>query len=199
MSHFHATPRLFARSLKCNRGFTIVELMTTLAILGIVAALAMPSLTTVVNTNRLAGLSNEVVTVLQTARMESIRRNRRVVICPSTDGATCTTSEQWPGWVTFVDTDRDGDLDGTETILRAEQIPAPSQLWTSSSISSQSRLVFRPDGYVYDKGGTILAGVLSSCLPTSNPAENARDVSLAAGTRISVAKRAVAGGICRAP
>jgi type IV fimbrial biogenesis protein FimT len=194
MSRFSVQP-----PCRRSRGFTLVELMTTIAILAIIAALAMPGFTTLINTNRLAGLSNEVAAMLQTARMESIRRNQRVVVCPSTDGSSCTTAVQWQGWVSFIDADRDGDLDSGETILRAEEVMLPSQLWSSPSISTQSRVVFRPDGYAYDKGGVILAGALSSCLPTTNPPENARDVNIAAGTRISIARRAIADGACTAP
>src|SRR6186997_554415 len=76
-------------------GFSIVELMTVIAILGILAAAAVPGFTTFVNNNRLAAVSNDLTATLQSARLEATRRGVQVHLCPSNDGATCVDSGTW--------------------------------------------------------------------------------------------------------
>ena len=88
------------------RGFSVVELVVTLAVAAIVLASAVPSLGTMVRNNRLASASNELVTALQLARAEATRRGRPVSLCSSDDGATCAASTQgWAGrrWLVFQD------------------------------------------------------------------------------------------------
>ncbi len=192
--------RPFSTSAKAVRGFTLIELMVTLAVLGLLAALATPSFTSIINNNRLAGLSNDVIAMLQTARMEATRRGKRVVVCPSNDGAACTTGDRWNGWVVFEDEDGDAVIDaGNDEILRSEVLREPLQLWTSDNLNDQSRIVFRHDGFAYEKNGTsLLAANITVCIPTDRPEENVRDVSIVTGTRISSARRD-ANGICGEP
>jgi hypothetical protein len=61
------------------------------------------------------------------------------------------------------------------------------------------RISFRGDGTARASDGvTLLAGMLAVCLPTAQPAENVRGVSLAFGTRTTV-RRSNGGGACTTP
>ena len=182
-----------------QRGFTLVELMVTLVVLGIIAAAATPGFMSIVNNNRLASSGNELNATLQSARMEATRRGVRVVVCPSNDGAACSTGARWRGWLTFEDTDGDGELDNGERILRSHVLTEPLELWSSSNVSDDSRIVFRHDGFAYNKDRTqLMAANLRACIRTSQPPTNARDISLAAGGRVAVTP-IDAGGNCAAP
>src|SRR3546814_11649357 len=64
-------------------GFTLIELLVAIAVMAIVLVAGVPGFQALVNGNRLAASSNEMIANLQTARMEAIRRNRRVVVCAS--------------------------------------------------------------------------------------------------------------------
>lgn len=76
-------------------GFTLIELMVTVAIIGVIALVAMPGMQTLINASRIDGATSELASAFQLARSEAVRRNARVTICGSSDGATCATATTW--------------------------------------------------------------------------------------------------------
>lgn len=70
-------------------GFTLVELMITLSVLAIGAAIAYPSFEGVMKSNRVSTATNELVASLSLARSEAIRGSRDSGVCPSADGLEC--------------------------------------------------------------------------------------------------------------
>ena len=185
--------------LRRMRGFTVVELMITLAVAAILFAVAVPSFMTFLNSNRLTGAGNDVVSLLQNARMESLRRGVRVLVCPSNDGLTCSTPDAtgWTGMISFADADANQTPASTE-ILRTQPFTTPLQLRASSNLSADNRIVFRPDGFAYEADGDLMTAMLAVCLPVTTPAQNVRDVVIGTGARIGVLRRN-GGGACAAP
>ena len=92
--------RITFRKPGSSHGFTLVELMVTVSVMVILAAIAMPSMTTMVNNGRVAGQTEELVSALQLARAEAIRRNARVTVCAGT-GIVCSGSTTWGNWTIF--------------------------------------------------------------------------------------------------
>lgn len=181
-----------------SQGFTLVELMVTVAVLAILVAVAVPSFASISNRNRLSALANDVVSSLQTARMEALRRGQRVVLCRSSDGATCSTGNPWNGWIVFTDADGN-NAPGSGDILRADLLRGPSQVWVSPIVSSGGdRVVFSPDAMAYSNGGLLLQARFAACIETTTPRENVSDISIASGSRVSVSRRNAAGQ-CAAP
>lgn len=87
-------------------GFTVVELMVTLAVAAVLIAAGIPSLTAMIQNNQLAAASNALVTAVQLARSEAVRRGRPVTVCSSADGSSCrNASTGWAGqrWLVFQD------------------------------------------------------------------------------------------------
>lgn len=84
------------------RGFTLLELMVTLTVAGMVLTIGVPSFVDLVRNNRAATNVNELLTAFAIARSESIKRGANVSVCRSSDGATCTGA--WSeGWIVFRD------------------------------------------------------------------------------------------------
>ncbi|MFC7300993.1 GspH/FimT family pseudopilin [Cognatiluteimonas weifangensis] len=180
-------------------GFTLVELMIAMAVLAIVLTLAVPGFESVVNSNRLTGAANELVNALQTARMEAIRRNRRIVVCLSdaAGAATPACSALAPdGWIGFVDVDRDGSYGAGDTLLLTSTVAAPVRVASSASVAG--KIVFRSDGLARDAADTLLDGVIAMCIATRRPASNVRHVGIGSGSRISTTQ-VDGNGVCRAP
>lgn len=198
--------------LRRTKGFNLLELMITVSLAGILLMLAVPSFESISNINRLSGTSNELLTTLQVARSESIRRGVRVVVCRSNNpdsgaAATCSTATgNWAGWIVFVDDGaatatnaRNGVRDAGETVIRVGSTSAPIQIVPSAAISDASqRITFRPDGLARTTANGLLQAQVRVCVATENPDENARDVSISFGSRTAVAKTNAAGA-CNAP
>lgn len=92
--------------------------MVTLAVAAIVVTVAVPSFRAIVQNNRAATQANELVTALNLARSEAVKRGVSVSMCPSSNQDTC--SGGWAdGWIVFVDPNNDGVRQSTEVLLRA--------------------------------------------------------------------------------
>ncbi len=63
------------------QGFTLLELIIAVAIMGITLSLALPSITGILAENRLTSAANDMVSALQVARSESIKQVRQGVVC----------------------------------------------------------------------------------------------------------------------
>lgn len=162
-------------------GFTLVELMVALAVAGTLLALAVPSFTGIINGSRLTGAANEMVAALQFARSEAIRINARVMLCRSTDGKTCSSGTSWTGWVVGPDANRDGKVD---SVLRTGTVKGTVQIAAGAGFEN-SAIAFRSDGLARKSDGTLVASDLTICMPTKQPQQNKRIVSIASGSRIS--------------
>lgn len=127
------------------RGFTLVELMITLAVIGILAVIATPSMTALVNANRVNSAAGELVTAMQIARSEAVRRNARVSVC----GNAACSSTNWNQVVVVHANPTDDD----PAVIRTAD--APSGVTITGPAAG---IVFRPSGAVNDVG----------CVPLSN-------------------------------
>jgi type IV fimbrial biogenesis protein FimT len=84
-----------------NRGFTLIELMITLAVMAILLSWAVPSFQEIIRQNRLTTDTNDLVTALNLARSEAIKRGRTVTVTPS--------GGDWGAGWTIATTDSDGN------------------------------------------------------------------------------------------
>jgi type IV fimbrial biogenesis protein FimT len=179
-----------------TRGFTMVELMVTIAVAAILLAVAIPSFESVINSNRLATASNEMMAALQTARMESVRRNGRTAMCLSADpqAATpaCAAAASARGWIVFTDADKNATPTAAE-VLRMATIPSQVRMLSSGNFGNT--IVFRPDGMAYN-GAAPLTGAIAFCIPGRQPPENIRYVTLKTGSRVAIEKATGANGAC---
>ena len=98
-----------------RQGFTLIELMVTLAVAGVLLALGIPSLTRLVSSNRIALQTNEFVTALNLARSEAVKRGQGVAIRSTGSGLGIDFAS---GWQVFNDANADGVLGSSSDIIR---------------------------------------------------------------------------------
>ncbi|MCB1748873.1 MAG: GspH/FimT family pseudopilin [Gammaproteobacteria bacterium] len=99
--------------MNAHRGFTIIELMTVVAVMALLVTIGLPNFQTMVANNRVTSQVNLFSSSLQLARSEAVKSNTRVVVCPSTTGTSCTADVDWNvGWISFIDRG-DGTTIGT--------------------------------------------------------------------------------------
>jgi len=85
--------------------YTLMELMITLSIAGIVLGLAVPGMNQFIQNERLTTTTNVLLTDLMLARSEAVERNLPTIVCASSNQSSCTDSSFDQGWLVFVDTD----------------------------------------------------------------------------------------------
>lgn len=137
-----------------QRGLTLIELAVTLTILAILALVAMPNITKLVDVNRLAVVTNEYVHDISLARSEAMKRGIRVGACPTIDGTQCTTGSWSDGWIVFADADNTLSWTASDVVLRVHA--RANGIVTTAS----SALV------LYDRQGFSAAGDYRFCSPS---------------------------------
>lgn len=80
--------------MRVNQGFTLFELIVTVAVLAILAMIAAPSMVNLIKSSKIKTSSSEIVDFMQKARSEAIRTGRPVTICASSSGSTCVAADQ---------------------------------------------------------------------------------------------------------
>ncbi len=101
-------------------GVTLIELLLGMSVTAVLLALAVPSFREITASSRASSVESDLVTALNLARSESLRRGVPVSLCPSADGATCAASTDWAsGWIVFTDdSGTPGARDGTDVLLQ---------------------------------------------------------------------------------
>jgi prepilin-type N-terminal cleavage/methylation domain-containing protein len=105
---------------KISVGFTLIELVVTLAVVAILTTVGLPALGDYLRNSRLTTQTNDLVAAFNFARGEAITRNQNVYITMLNISAN-TANEWGPGWEIWIDGRRDGDCAATSIPDNARQ------------------------------------------------------------------------------
>ena len=135
--------------MKTQTGFTIIELMITMAVAGILLAVALPSYRDQIKNNCLTTNVNALVTSLQMARSEATKRRATVSVSASNSGDA--TNEWGLGWTVWEDIDNDSFIDDVEKI---RVVALSCETTTIDETGNDSIFLYRPTGFI-DSAGTF--------------------------------------------
>ncbi len=167
-------------------GVTLVEVLVVLALVFTMQAIATPAMGKLTDSFRLTASTNTLLSSLQLARNEAIKRNSRVVVCRSSTGLRCSTTGGWQdGWIVFHDTNNDADLDPGEELLLREA--ASSQVLLTGNSTVATYVSYTGMGMARHTSGAFQAGTFTVCTPSQRPVE-ARQVVLSNTGRVRTSK-----------
>lgn len=138
-------------------GFTLIELMVTIAVAATLLVVAVPSFRAIINSNRLTTAANTLVNALNVARMEAIKRNASTQLCSDstsnntsdTLGSACSAASAGAGAVVV----QTGTSTALPVLAAAQGLEMPVQL--SGNITA---IRFNGLGVGYQAGTTSLTG-----------------------------------------
>ena len=158
-------------------GFTLIELMVTLAVVGVLAAVAAPVFVALFNSNRIATVTNDYVSAVNYARSEAIKGGATTTLCMSNNGTACTGSTNWGnGWIVWSDRNGNGTLDAGELLQNHGPINA------GNVVMGGTQTLFSFTGT-----GALVIGTLGDtfniCTPTELSVSNTITIELSGHVR----------------
>jgi len=112
-------------SKRYGSGFTMTELIITMAIVVILLAIGIPSFKYVTVSNRISTEVNGLLGDMQFARSEAVKQGLPVTVCASDNATsanpTCSGGTAWQsGWIVFLDSNSNQTVDPGEQVIRTQ-------------------------------------------------------------------------------
>jgi type IV fimbrial biogenesis protein FimT len=176
-------------------GFTLLELMAVIVIASILFSVAIPSMRSVIQNNRIVTETNDFMADLNLARSEALKKNATVVLCKSSTATSSTplcdtTASNWGiGWIVYLDSNNNAVLDAGETVFRVhEPFVSDTTLNASAASDFANRIIYAKSGTLgAPPGGAIPASRELDLCDTRGPSQG-RSISLQVTGRPTIAR-----------
>lgn len=134
-----------------QKGFTLIEAMTGLALIAILASLAVPAFDHIRLSNQRSSAAQQLRVLLALARSDAVVKKRPATLCASRDGSYCVKNEA-RFFLVFSDSNQNRSADPGEIIRREAAVSDIRYEMTTSSLDS---FRFRPDGTAMSYGNVV--------------------------------------------
>lgn len=170
-----------------SAGFTLIELIVTIAIAAVLASLAVPSFIQYQRNSELTSLTNSLLAAVNAAKGEAMKTGKNAFVVPKGVG--------WnSGWLVYVDMNRDNAYtEGTDIAVQAQNAPKSYFDITGNGIAAGSApyIKFDNSGYSIDNSASPVALSLTIArtdTPSSSALEETRRVVIARTGRVRTCK-----------
>jgi type IV fimbrial biogenesis protein FimT len=167
------------RNRYSTSGFTLLEALVVMALLGILVSMAVPALSGLRARYQLQAQAEGLLNSLVLARSEALRRQQRVSLCARATDATCDANGEWrQGWLVFTDPNNNGLRDAGEAVIEVHAaLPTAAQMGATSTVKAY--FSYGAEGRSMSTNGAFMAGTWRFCL--ADAAEGWQVVSNALG------------------
>lgn len=177
-----------------QNGFTLMELLTTMAVAALLASIAVPSFTTLSLNSKRVSSTNELVSALHFARSSAVLRNERFTVCTTSNGTACEAVGWDQGWLAFADLSGDQAVNFGETVSRSGLGGAGLSI---VSAEFPNFFIYRPNGRVMGAVTTTNTGDFTIC--DRRGAEHARVIIIDTSGRPRLSKTMSDGSVPACP
>ena len=183
--------------IKQQHGFTLVELLYTLAVAALIIGVGIPAFTNTMRNTSMTASTNSIVTALHSARSEAIKRRARVTVCPAElAGENPACQPDGTSLLVFANVADDATYDlGFDIEIQFQQ-------WTRGDVTTLTNnlpgyVTYVPTGFTSLIGGGPLTGDLVFCDARGN--NSARVLSISATGRPQIRSHADVTGAPACP
>lgn len=169
--------------MKNQRGMSLIELIFTLSVAGILVSIAVPNFVGSMRNSDMASSTNALVGAVHSARSEAVKARNRVTMCRADRSGTPSCDDAGYDLLVFINAANDNTYDqGTDTLVRSTPWLEDDMTVTSSGIPSY--ITFTSRGVTQDLNGDPISGSALICGPSGD--QHARIVTLSPTGRPTV-------------
>ena len=173
-----------------SQGLTLVELLTTLAVAGILVTTASGGATRLLDHHRAGAAVNQMLGAIRFARHAAVAHRSPATLCPADGGDRCGRRNTWHnGTLVFLDGNANGRFDGNDVLLRRMPSLRQGDRFYWRSFRNRSYLMIRPNGLTDWQNGNLLY------CPASDDPRFARQIVINAQARVRHARDSDGDGI----
>ena len=185
-------------------GFTLLELMITLIILGIMLGLGLPAMSKMIQGAGVRQAANELVRDFNIARSQASDLNQGITLCrrsgTSTDCIGASSGDGWNenGWLIFVDANQDDtpDVDGVFIRVTDPITTAEINLNSTTGNTFDGAIKFAADGTVRDTNNRLATVNFDICPNSADVSGRTVDLNNRGNVRTSIAEDETNGRGC---
>ena len=181
-------------------GFTFIEALIVIALIGILVAIGIPNLSPLIVRNTIASHSNHLMASLQYARSEAIKRGVNVAVCRADSAAAdrcAAANSDWSlGWLVYVNDGSAGSIAPQNILRYADPVAAPYTIKALTGSGGIKQLIWGATGELLSAGIGIGAARFEISNLAGHYAAHSRAICISSGGRPRIVQATATGLSC---